>query len=140
MRAACGAVIRVEVVDADTGQAASPQDVDGIMLEAVILNGRALDNYAGMEMTDNDLSQLALTRNTRGGPLLTLGSGVVYDANGRPTIALRGAEAALSNVRVTASSEAMLQGQRPQFALLVRALDGATGKRMASIPPLISEG
>jgi len=34
----------------------------------------------------------------------------------------------------------MLRGQRPQFALLVRALDASTGRRLTSIPPLVSDG
>jgi len=38
------------------------------------------------------------------------------------------------------SSEALLSGQKPPFALLVRALDGASGQGRADIPPAASEG
>lgn len=140
LRAECGAVIRIEIIDDNTGEAVKSDTTLGIRLDAVVLNGKALENYAGLQLTDSDVEQLSLTRNSRGGPLLTLASGSSYDDSGRLSLPLRSSEVILSDLRVTASSEAMLQGQRPQFTILIRALDSNTGKRIDSIPLLLSEG
>ena len=49
-----------------------------------------------------------------------------------------------SHQPLAGSSEALLSGQRPPFALLVRALCGgegaAAGERAEGIPPVVSEG
>lgn len=140
MRAECGAVIRIEAINSNTGQSLSPEDMVGIRLDAVVINSRALDNFSGVPITDADIEKLQLTTNGRDGPLLTFPNGGTYDSSGKLSLPLKGSEVVLSDLRITASSEALLQGQRPQFAILIRAVDSRTGRRVESIPPLLSEG
>ncbi|PRW58095.1 CSE family protein [Chlorella sorokiniana] len=109
IQAACGAPIRVELVDRLTGRPVPQHD-------PLSLQGR---------------------------PLLAAKS-APSDAQGYVHVPLVGGAAQLPDLSVTGSSEALLSGQRPPFALLVRALQGGegagAGERVAAIPPLVSEG
>lgn len=169
LRAACGVVIRVEVLDKATGRPAAEADVRGIKLEALGLNGRALEGLAGVQVSESDLEKVAILTNSQGQPLLASSQAEDNSVSGALRLALSGSEARLSDIRLTGtvgircfgaqgqtqvsqqvlipttvlsagSSEAILQGQRPHFALLVRAIHADTGRRLSSIPPLVSEG
>jgi hypothetical protein len=52
---------------------------------------------------------------------------------------LQGGVAYLPDLSVTGSSEAILQGQKPPFRLMARAVSAADGSRAVHIRPAISE-
>lgn len=70
------------------------------------------------------------------------GGGLVnqHTPDGRVILPFRGSEAIISSLMVTGSSEGILMSQRPQFILLLRAIDAVTLIPLPSVPPLLSEG
>jgi len=180
LKAECGAPIRVEAIDKFTGQAVSPNTLNGVKLAAVLLNGKsiqtvekstgghiaprdlenaALPTYFGKYLLENVISSprekiIPQHNNQQGGDGQNLknalklnlataeGGGALnqHTPDGHAILHFSGSEAIISGLMVTGSSEGILMSQRPQFILLLRAIDAITNIPVPSVPPLLSEG
>jgi hypothetical protein len=149
LRAACGAAIRVQVIDTVSGRKATAAATADMALEVVVINGKALEALAGLSLSDRDLEEFILLANRHGAPLLVQGIAFSHNNVVDPSLLatssstgvrlpIRNSEAILSDLRITGSSEAILQGQRPQFAFLIRVRKH--GSDSGSLPRLVSEG
>lgn len=139
LRAKCDAPIRVEVIDRVTGQPAGDALGD-LTLELCILDGNQYDARCvdvGQERGE-DLEACALLLNNKAQPLLLAGPGGAHTPASRVAVQLSHGQAALPDLHVSDSSEAMLSGRKPPFRLLARAL--APPGAPYSIRHAVSEG
>ena len=149
LKASCGAAIRIAVVDKSTGQSLRKDSMSGIKLEIVLLNAKTINfTKQGASVLSSAELDAAMVPTHQGRPLLQSAFEgqdraslcCEYDKEGRAVLPFRGTEVLLSGLMVTGSSEAILTGQRPQFVLLARAIDTATGTALPNVMPLFSEG
>eukprot|EP00891_Asterochloris_glomerata_P008152 jgi/Astpho2/8152/Aster-03085 len=136
LKAKCDAPIRVEIIDRATGIPLG-EDIKDVQLEMCILDGNAYDVKcleAGLER-DEDLDACSLLLNNKQtSPLLMPGPSASH--NGESKV-VRGM-AALPELHVSDSSEAMLSGRKPPFRLLVQAVH-RKGRKL-NIRHAVSEG
>jgi hypothetical protein len=137
LRAKCEAPIRVEAIDRATGLPVGCDLDGGVHLEVCILDGNAYDARCletGAER-GADLAACGLLTNNKGGPLLGAGPGGTHAPDGRVIVQLVRGSAALPDLHVTDSSEAMLSGRKPPFRLLVRAVRAGGAGGGGGAPP-----
>ncbi|GAX78271.1 hypothetical protein CEUSTIGMA_g5713.t1 [Chlamydomonas eustigma] len=131
LKARCGASIRIELIDRNTGLPIE-EDIPDLRLETYILDGNLYDNKfleGGSRVTEGgtesveDLEMCALLLNKKKStPLLICGSGGTNDHQGKVIVPMSRGRVNLPEMHVSDSSEAILSGRKPPFRLLVRAL------------------
>ncbi|GMH34106.1 hypothetical protein BSKO_01940 [Bryopsis sp. KO-2023] len=127
LKAKCGAVIRVEVVDRATGQLFA-DEIPGVDFEMSILDGntydqRVLDRKLNPQQEYDELSRCVLAMNNKQSALLSSAGGAVNSTDGKVVAEFSGGKLSLPDLSVTDSSEALLSGRKPPFRLLVTASD-----------------
>ncbi|KAL3159748.1 PSII 6.1 kDa protein [Trebouxia sp. C0009 RCD-2024] len=140
LKAKCEAPIRVEIIDRATGVPLG-EDIPDVQLEMCILDGNAYDAKcleAGQEREEDLDGCSLLLNNKQTNPLLVPGGAPSHSPQNKVVVALQRGMAALPDLHVSDSSEAMLSGRKPPFRLLVRAAhrDG----RKVNIRHAVSEG
>jgi len=148
LKARCGASIRIELVDRNTGLPID-EDISDLRLEMYILDGNLYDNkfleggriIEGGTEPEEELEACALMLNKKKNtPLLVCGTGGINDSHGKVILPMpRGNKVSLPELHVSDSSEAILSGRKPPFRLLVRALL-PNGRAKLRIRHAISEG
>jgi len=140
LSARCGAPIRLEVIDRMTGEAINDDALANIQVELCVLDGRMYDDTAGNGAAA--LDQACLLQNNSGRPLLVPGKGAEgarHSSSMSVLLAMTDGRVPLPDISITGSSEAILQGQKPPFRLLARAVSTQDGSRVAHIRPAVSE-
>lgn len=140
LKAKCEAPIRVEIIDRATGVPLG-EDIPDVHLEMCILDGNAYDAKcleAGTEREEDLDGCSLLLNNKQTNPLLVPGGAASHNTQSKVVVSLQRGMAALPDLHVSDSSEAMLSGRKPPFRLLVRAAhrDG----RKVNIRHAVSEG
>ncbi|KAI8470506.1 MAG: hypothetical protein J3K34DRAFT_521291 [Monoraphidium minutum] len=132
LRAKCGASLRVELLDA----AGNPvtEGYPDLTFELTLLDGVAFKDRGGESrlLSDEELKACFKLTNHKDEPLLahkSAGGGGGGGGAARYSIQVRleNGSAALPDLTVTDSSEALLQGRRPPFRLLIWCPDGLGG-------------
>eukprot|EP00887_Chlorella_sp_A99_P003348 scaffold26.g3348.t1 len=118
IEAKCGAQIYVVVVDPASGELVSA-GLDDAFLQISIIDGRRFEHEGER---DDALEECQLLLNKQGQPLLAHGRSGAYTDGKRMLVPMIHGQAILPDLKVTNSSEALLQGRAPPFRLLVRAV------------------
>ncbi|CAK0787075.1 hypothetical protein CVIRNUC_010291 [Coccomyxa viridis] len=140
LKAKCGAVIRMEVVDKRTGDPIPGHLVRDMRIEVCILDCKAYEELmetGEVEAWPNIDSCVILT-GSQGKGLLNPGPGEELSDDKKIQIQLQEGEASLQ-CSILGSSIALLSGQKPAFRLLARAISLATGQPVPHIKPAVSE-
>eukprot|EP00198_Chlamydomonas_reinhardtii_P001203 XP_001690538.1 predicted protein [Chlamydomonas reinhardtii] len=147
LKARCGAGIRVELIDPNTGQPVDDK-LPEITLQISVLDGNLYDQkfldsgkqYEGGTEPAEELDACTLLQNKKKSTaLLVCGSGGSNDAAGYVLLNMLEGKVPLVDLHVTDSSEAILSGRKPPFRLLVRAMLPPGGPRL-NIRHAVSEG
>eukprot|EP00798_Chlamydomonas_sp_ICE-L_P030155 gene30155-35135_t len=142
LKAKCGATIRVELIDAQTGVVVE-DEISDLRLEMYVLDANLYDTKflegAGAEVDLDIEAYMLLLNKKKSTPLLVCGAGGANDAIGKVLMPINHGKSALPDLHVTDSSEAILSGRKPPFRLLVRALLPESRPKL-KIRHAISEG
>lgn len=124
LRAKCEAPIRLEVIDCATGQPVT-EDIPGAVIEMCVLDGNQYDarcsERPGEERIE-DLEACALLLNNKASALLVPGAGGSLNGDNKVIVSLSKGVAALPDLHISDSSEALLSGRKPPFRLLARII------------------
>ena len=118
-----------QCINASSLLSSPPHEPPCVPMQLCIVDGKAYEALAGPEPSVEDLDRVALLTNQTGSPLLAARLGA-HDAQCHVLVPLARGGAALPDLSVTGSSEALLSGQKPPFALAARLVD-AQGRALA---------
>ncbi|DBB00136.1 TPA: PSII 6.1 kDa protein, variant 2 [Trebouxia sp. C0004] len=138
LKSKCGASIKIEVVNAATGELAHSQLLQGVQLELSMLDGK---KFAALHETGEDMASCELFLTPKGKELLNPGrlGTLTTDKRVRMSLTPRGQAVLSTDLSVQVSSEAMLGGQKSPYKLLVRAVNQHTGLQVPYITFVASE-
>lgn len=138
LKSKCGASIRIEVVNAATGELAHSQLLQDVQLELSMLDGK---KFAALHETGEDMASCELFLTPKGKELLNPGrlGTLTTDKRVRMSLTPRGQAVLSTDLNVQVSSEAMLGGQKSPYKLLVRAVNQHTGAEVPYITFVASE-
>ncbi|KAL0051109.1 hypothetical protein WJX82_002198 [Trebouxia sp. C0006] len=138
LKSKCGASIRIEVVNAATGELAHPQLLQDVQLELSMMDGK---KFAALHETGEDMASCELFLTPKGKELLNPGrlGTLTTDKRVRMSLTPRGQAVLSTDLNVQVSSEAMLGGQKSPYKLLVRAVNQHTGVEVPYITFVASE-
>ncbi|KAL0038779.1 hypothetical protein WJX79_007340 [Trebouxia sp. C0005] len=138
LKSKCGASIRIEVVNAATGELAHSQLLQDVQLELSMLDGK---KFAALHETGEDMASCELFLTPKGKELLNPGrlGTLTTDKRVRMSLTPRGQAVLSTDLNVQVSSEAMLGGQKSPYKLLVRAVNQHTGLEVPYITFVASE-
>lgn len=127
LKAKCGAVIRVELVDRASGQVFT-EEIPGLVFEMNILDGneydrKVLDRKLSPQQELQELKSCVLLQNKKQGVLLSSAGGAVNSGDGKVVADFGKGRMDLPELSVSESSEALLSGRKPPFRLLVKGVD-----------------
>jgi hypothetical protein len=177
LKAECGAPIFVQALDKVSGRPVSPSALQGVELNAILLNQKHLQlilESKGGQMTSRDFESAAkpthlgkylldtivsvqehhksdaaalaplagpaaLTAITAGRSAAATepSNSIKHTPTGHAILTFDCSKATISGLMVTGSSEAILSGQRPQFVLLVQAVNAVNNTPVQPEAPLV---